>query len=103
MLKLRKGDMVQVIKGKDKGKKGKIITAFPKDRRVLVQGINFVKKHKKQTRQDQQGGIVSIEKPVSIANLMMVCKACGRAVRVGFKVSGNSEKARFCKSCKEEV
>jgi len=100
MLKIRKGDTVCVIKGKDNGKKGKVINVFVAERRALVEGINLVKKHQRQTRQDQKGGIVSIEKPISIANLMVVCKACARPVRVGFSVSKEGEKSRICKACK---
>lgn len=103
MLKIRKGDTVQVIKGKDRGKKGKVINVFLQKQRCLVEAINLVKKHKRQTRQDQQGGIVSIEAPISISNLMYFCKTCNQAVRLGFKVSKENKKARFCKKCKETV
>jgi large subunit ribosomal protein L24 len=101
MLKIRKGDTVQVIKGKDNGKKGKVITVFVGERRALVEGINLVKKHKRQTRQDQKGGIVSIEKPIGTSNLMVVCKSCARPVRIGFLVTKEGEKSRICKACKE--
>lgn len=103
MYKLRKGDIVQVTKGKDNGKKGKIINVLPEGKRALVEGINLVKKHKRQTRQDQQGGIVSIEAPISIANLMYICKACSRAVRIGFRIQNDKTKVRFCKSCNEVI
>jgi large subunit ribosomal protein L24 len=103
MYKLRKGDTVQVTKGKDSGKKGKIINVLDEGTRVLVEGINLVKKHKRQTRQDQQGGIVSIERPLSTANLMYVCKACSRAARIGFRIQNDKTKVRFCKSCNEAV
>ncbi len=103
MLKLRKGDIVQVIKGRDKGKKGKIITLFCEERRALVEGVNLVKKHKRQTRQDQQGGIVSVERPLSISNIMYLCKSCAKPSRLGFKLQENKVKSRFCKRCKETV
>jgi len=94
---------VQVIKGKDRGKKGKVITVLLEKQRCLVEAINLVKKHKRQTRQDQQGGIVSIEAPLSISNLMYFCKTCNQPVRLGFKVSKENKKVRFCKKCKEAV
>lgn len=73
------------------------------NRRALVEAINLVKKHKRQTRQDQQGGIVSIEAPISIANLMFFCKSCSRPVRLGFSILKDKTKSRICKSCKEAV
>ena len=103
MLKIRRGDIVQAIKGKDNGKKGKVITVYHDGQLALVEGINVAKKHKRQTRQDQQGGIVSIEKPIRIANLMLVCKACNRPTRIGFKILADKTKSRICKSCKEVI
>jgi large subunit ribosomal protein L24 len=103
MLKIRKNDTVQVIKGKDKGKKGRVLGVFLDRKKLLVEGINMVKKHKRQTRQDQAGGIISIELPLSIANVMLVCKSCSKPVRVGFTVLKDAAKARVCKSCKEAI
>lgn len=100
-MKIRKGDTVQIITGKDRGKKGKVLAMLPEGERVLVEGLNLVKKHKRQTRQDQQGGIVSIEAPINISNLMVFCRHCNRPVRVGFTVLKDGSKSRFCKSCKE--
>lgn len=103
MLKIRKDDTVQVIKGRDRGKKGKILQVYFKENRCLVEGINLVKKHKRQTRQDQQGGIVSIESPISISNLMFFCKHCNHPARVGFSTAKDGTKSRVCKSCKETI
>ncbi len=103
MLKIKKGDLVQVTKGKDRGKSGKVLRTLLSTKRVIVEGINLVKKHKRQTRQDQQGGIVSIESPISISNLMFFCKHCNKPVRLGFVVSKDNTKSRICKSCKEAV
>ena len=103
MYKIRKGDTVQITKGKDAGKKGKVLALLSEGERALVEGLNMVKKHKRQTRQDQQGGIVSIEMPISIANLQFVCKHCNRPTRVGFSVLKDGTKVRICKSCKEAI
>ncbi len=103
MIKIRKGDTVQVVRGEDKGKKGKVLQVIASSKRALVEGVNFVKKHKRKTQQDQQGGITSIEAPVSVANLMFFCKSCNRPVRVGFSAPKGQEKSRFCKSCKEAI
>jgi large subunit ribosomal protein L24 len=103
MDKIRKGDIVQAVKGKDRGKKGKVIRVFQGTKRALVEGINLAKKHKRQTRQDNQGGIVSIEMPISVANIMLVCKHCNRPARFGINILKDGTKARVCKSCKEAV
>ena len=103
MQKIRKGDIVQAIKGKDNGKKGKVIQVFTEKGKALIEGINLAKKHKRQTRQDQKGGIVSIEMPIALANIMLVCKHCDRPSRVGFSTLKDGTKTRICKSCKEAI
>lgn len=103
MLKIRKGDTVQAVKGKDAGKKGRVLRILPGNARALVEGINLVKKHRRKTQQDQKGGIVPIEAPISISNLMILCKHCARPVRVGFKILSDATKSRFCKECKEII
>jgi large subunit ribosomal protein L24 len=103
MLKIRKGDQVEVISGKDKGKKGKVISVLVSNSRALVEGINMVKKHKRRTQQDDKGGIVPIETPISLANLMLFCKTCNRGRKVGFSVLKDGTKTRVCKNCKEAI
>jgi large subunit ribosomal protein L24 len=99
MLKIKKGDMVQVMKGKDAGKKGKVLMVFRASKRILVEGLNFHKKHRKQTRQDQQGGIINIEAPIAVGNLMVVCKNCNVPSRIGFQTTKDNVKNRICKKC----
>ena len=103
MQKIRKNDIIQVITGKDKGKKGKVVQVLTSAGKALVEGINLAKKHKRQTRQDQHGGIVSIEMPLSLSNIKLVCKHCDRPTRVGFSVLKDGTKSRVCKSCKEAI
>ncbi len=103
MLKIKKGDTVQVIKGNDAGKKGKVLRIFPGAKRALVEGIKLVKKHKRKTQSDPQGGIVSIETPVAIPNLMIFCRHCNKPVRIGITVLKDKTKSRFCRSCKEVI
>ena len=103
MQKIRKNDIIQVVAGKDKGKKGKVVQVLNGAGRALVEGINLAKKHKRQTRQDQQGGIVSIEMPIAISNIKLVCKHCDRPTRVGFSILKDGTKSRVCKSCKEAI
>lgn len=103
MRKIRKGDIVQVIKGRDSGKKGKVLMTFLEKNLAVVEGVNLVKKHKRRTREDQQGGIVSIEASINMSNLMFFCKQCNRAVRTGIMLLKDGTKTRFCKNCKEAV
>ncbi len=95
--------MVYVIKGRDKGKKGKVLRILPDAKRALVEGINLVKKHKRKTQTDQQGGIVSIESSISLSNLMILCKHCNHPARIGFKTLKDGTKTRFCKQCNEAL
>lgn len=103
MFKIKKGDIVQAIKGKDVGKKGKVLAIFTAKSKALVEGVNLAKKHKRQTRQDQKGGIVSIEAPIAIANLMLLCNHCQRPTKVGIKNLADGKKTRFCKACNEAI
>ncbi len=103
MQKIKKNDIVQVIKGKDKGKQGKVISVIEGNRRAIVEGLNLAKKHKRQSRQDQKGGIISIEMPVSVANLMVFCKHCSKPSRTGSMTLKDGTKSRFCKACKEAL
>lgn len=103
MYKIKKGDSVELTKGKDKGKKGRVVEILSETGRAVVEGVNLVKKHKRQTKQDQQGGIISIEAPISVSNLKVVCKQCNKGVKVGFAVRKDGSKSRICKSCKGEI
>ncbi len=94
-LKIKKGDLVKVIAGKDKDKEGKVIAVNKKKNTVLVEGINMITKHTKPSMANQQGGIVHQEGPIDISNVMYVHK--GKATRIGFKMDGD-KKVRFAKS-----
>ena len=95
MLKIKKGDLVKVIAGKDRDKEGKVIAINKKDNTVLVEGVNMVKKHSKPSMANQDGGIISKEAPIDLSNVMYVHK--GQATRVGFKMDGD-KKVRFAKT-----
>ena len=94
-MKIKKGDTVKVIAGKDKDKEGKVIAVDPKKSTVLVEGVNMITKHTKPSMANQQGGIIHQEGPIDISNVMYVHK--GKATRVGFKMDGD-KKVRFAKS-----
>ena len=97
--KLKKDDLVQVIAGKEKGKSGKILKIDREKGKVLVAGLNIVKKARKPRRQGEKGGIVDIEAPIDISNVMIVCKKCG-PTRIGIEGTGD-KKVRKCKKCGE--
>lgn len=100
---IKKGDMVTTLAGKDKGKSGKVLKVFHQEGRAVVEGINFVKKHMRKTRQDQQGGIIQRESPIHISNLAVICKSCNRPTRLGVTTLSDGTKSRFCKRCKEII
>ena len=102
MSNIRKGDSVIVISGSDKGKKGSVLKVFPKENRALVQGVNLVKRHQRQT-QTQQGGIVNKESPIHLSNLAHVDPKSGAATRIGFKILGDGRKVRFAKKSGEVI
>jgi len=103
MFRFKRNDTVLVTVGKDRGKKGKILRIFPKRERALVEGINMVKKHMRPTRDNPKGGIFSMESPVHITNLMLVCSRCSKATKVGYKVLTDGTKKRMCKKCQEII
>ncbi len=99
MNKIRKGDTVQVMAGNDRGKRGEVHSVDPKKHTVVVAGIHLVKKHQKRTGETQtQTGIIEREGPIDASKVMLVCKNCGKATRVGFSDEGG-RKARKCKKC----
>lgn len=101
-MKIKKNDTVLIISGKDRGKSGKVIRVFPKINKIIVEGVNLVKKHRKPRRQGEKGQIIEISKPIDVSNVMLLCPKCGKASRVGYKVI-NKEKFRICKKCQQEV
>jgi len=99
--KLKKEDTVQVIAGKDKGKRGRILKILRDKDRVVVQGVNIVKKAKKRKNQRDRGGIIEIESAIHYSNVAMVCKKCG-PTRLGYKIEG-TDKMRICRKCGETL
>ena len=101
-MKIRKDDTVLIISGKDKGKKGKVLKAFPKKRKVLVEGVNIRKKHVRPRREGEKGEIVEIPTPIDISNVKLICPKCKQPTRVGYKIIKNT-KYRTCKKCGKEI
>lgn len=100
-LHVKRGDMVEVISGKDKGKKGKVVTAFPETGKVVVEGVALVKRHQKARMQGQEGGIISKEAAIDASNVLRVCSKCDKAARTGVKILEDGSKVRYCKKCQE--
>lgn len=98
---VKKGDTVIIISGKDKGKKGRVLHAYPKDKRVLVEGVNLVKKHSRPTQANPQGGILNQEAPIHASNAMLVDPKSGNATRVGYKILDNGKKVRIARKSGE--
>lgn len=101
-MNIRRDDTVQVITGKYKGKKGKVLRAMPAKDYLIVDGVNIRKKHQKPTKDVQQGGIIESEGPIHKSNVMLVCPRCSKTTRLGFKVGGG-KKVRVCHKCGEAI
>lgn len=101
-LHVKKGDKVEVISGKDKKKQGKILSASPKTGKVLVEGVNIIKKHTKGTQANPAGGIIQKEAPIDASNVLLYCSKCEKGVRYGIKIEGD-KKLRVCKHCGKEL
>ena len=104
-MKIKKGDTVLIISGKDKGKKGKILEVFPKEERILVEGVNLMKKHQRPRKAGEKGQIIELPKPIDISNAELICSKCGKATRVGYKPKTKDQKLkiRICKKCGQEI
>ena len=101
-MKIKKGDSVLIIAGKDKGRTGKITKALPKESKVLVEGINLKKKHVRPRKDGEKGQVVEIPAMMDVSNVKVVCPKCGKATRVGYTIEKDIKK-RICKKCKQEI
>lgn len=102
-MRIRKNDTVLVIAGKDRGKKGKVRFAYPDKEKILVEGINFIKRHTRARGQVRQAGIIEREAPISVSNVMLLCSRCNHPARVGFRFLEDGRKVRVCRVCKEVI
>ena len=102
-MKIRKNDTVLIIAGREKGKKGKVRRAFPEQDSVTVDGVNMVKRHSRARGAARQAGIIELEAPLNVSNMLLVCGKCNRPVRVGFRFLDDGRKARICRSCHEII
>lgn len=101
-MKIKKSDTILVISGKDRGRKGKVLKVSPKENRILIEGINLRKKHRRPRRSGEKGQIVELPAPVSISSVKLICPKCGKATKVGYKIT-EGKKYRICKKCGQEI
>ncbi len=101
MMNIKKNDIVYVISGADKGKKGRVIEALPSENRVIVEKVNIIKRHQRPTQQQRQGGIIEREAKIHRSNVQIFCTKCDKPVRIGHKRLENGKKARICVKCGE--
>lgn len=107
-MRIKKGDSVLVIAGDDRGKMGKVLKVFSNKNQAIVEGVNFIKRHTRQTRRAQKGGIIEKEAPVNLSNLLVFCSKCSSPTRVSFKVlegeaGEKASKVRICRKCGEII
>lgn len=100
---IKKGDKVFILSGKDKGMQGEVLASYPKEGKVIVEGVNIVTKHKKPSQQMQQGGIIHQEAPINASKCMLICPNCKRPVKVAKKVLESGDKIRTCRHCNEAI
>jgi len=107
MSRIKVGDEVVILSGKDKGKIGKVIERIPKENKLVVEGVNVVKRHIRARRRGQESGIVEKEAPIPSCKVMLICPRCGKRTRIGVKITelaeGEKEKLRICKKCGEVI
>ncbi|MBR6332051.1 MAG: 50S ribosomal protein L24 [Dehalococcoidales bacterium] len=100
-MKIKKNDTVLVIAGKDRGKTGKVRFVYPAENKVIVEGVNMIKKHARANAQTRQGGIIEREAKMNASNVMILCSKCNKPARVGHKLLEDGKKVRFCRVCQE--
>ncbi|MDA1337242.1 MAG: 50S ribosomal protein L24 [bacterium] len=101
-MKLKTGDTVTITSGKEKGKKGKITKVFPQGLKVIVEGVNIKKRHRKPTKSGEKGQIIEKQNPIALGNVRLICVKCNKATRAGYKMEGTN-KTRVCKKCGQET
>lgn len=100
---IHKNDKVMVLAGKEQGKTGKVLHVYPKEEKLLISGLNMLKRNIRPNRDMPQGGIIEKETPISISNVMLFCSKCNRGVRVGIKRLPDNTRMRYCKKCELEL
>jgi large subunit ribosomal protein L24 len=102
-MKIRRGDTVVLLRGRDRGKKGKVMAVIPREGRLIVEGLNMVKKHVRPRRSNEKGQRVSIAAPVNAGNVQIICPQCGKPTRIGVRRLQNGDRERVCKQCQAVI
>jgi len=107
-MKVHKDDQVVILSGNDNGKTGRVLKVFPENNTIIVEGVNFIKKHTRPNQKQPQGGIVTKEAPIDASNVLVICPKCSKKTKVGFKTitdesKGMTHRVRYCKKCGEMI
>lgn len=102
-MKIQKNDNVIIIAGKEKGKKGKVRKSLPGKECIIVEGLNMIKRHSKTKGKTRQAGIIELEGPIHVSNVMVICSKCNKPVKVGVKTIDDGKKVRYCRNCSEII
>ncbi len=101
-MKIKTNDKIKMLSGKDKGKTGKVIQVFSDDNKVVVEGVNIIKKHLRAKSQTEKGQVIELSAPIAVSKTMLVCPKCDKPTRVSYKLDGEKKK-RFCRNCKQFI
>jgi large subunit ribosomal protein L24 len=101
--RIKRDDLVMVTTGKERGKQGQVRDVLPNKQRIIVQGLNMVKRHQRQRTEQTPAGIIEKEAPIHVSNLKLICRACQKPVRTGFRVRTDGVKVRVCKACGQDI
>jgi large subunit ribosomal protein L24 len=101
-MKIKVNDKVKILSGKDRAKEGKVIQVFAEEKKVVVDGVNLIKRHMRKRQQGEKGQVLELAGPIHLSNVMVVCPNCSKATRVGYKLDGDKKK-RFCKKCQSFI
>jgi large subunit ribosomal protein L24 len=102
-MKIRKGDRVRILTGKDRGREGEVTFAYPATGKVIVNGTNVAKRHQKPTQSTTQGGIIDKEMPMRVDNVAIICTSCGKPTRIGYRFEDDGTKVRICRKCEGDL
>jgi large subunit ribosomal protein L24 len=102
-LRIKKGDKVVVLAGRDKGKTGRVLKVFPQDNKAIVEGVNLVKKHLRRRSENEPGGIKEVPSSIHVSNIAIFCPSCNRGAKLGVKILEDKTKIRICKRCQKEI
>lgn len=101
-MKIQKGDKVEIMIGKDKGRSGEVLRVFAKNEEIIIKGLNLFKKHLKPA-QGQKGGIIEKERAMKVSKVMLICPSCDKKIRVAYQIDKNGDKSRICRKCKSII